>query len=117
VKTVNFLAPCLNIIMSTYLITGCSRGLGLSMVANLLARPSFEVALVFATARSESPALQELRQKYTDRIVVLQLDVNNAESVKRAVVEAERVVGGKGLDVLLNNAGIMPYTPEGIAGM
>jgi hypothetical protein len=26
-------------------------------------------------------------------------------------------VGGKGLDVLLNNAGIMPYTPEGIAGM
>ncbi|KAF4186521.1 hypothetical protein CNMCM7927_005344 [Aspergillus lentulus] len=53
--------------MSTYLITGASRGLGLALVRHLANLPSTSVGTIFATSRSEHPSLKELSQQ-SDRI-------------------------------------------------
>ncbi|THC96007.1 hypothetical protein EYZ11_004506 [Aspergillus tanneri] len=45
------------------------------------------------------------------------LDTTNQESVQEAVKQVEQQLQGKGLDVLVNNAGVMPITREGIEKM
>ncbi|KAF4268451.1 hypothetical protein LV164_007783 [Aspergillus fumigatus] len=54
-------------IMSTYLITGASRGLGLALAHHLANLPGSSVGTIFATSRSEHPNLQELSQQ-SDRV-------------------------------------------------
>ncbi|CZR70069.1 related to short chain oxidoreductase (CsgA) [Phialocephala subalpina] len=97
--------------MASYLITGCSRGLGLELATQLASSPA--VNTVFATARKESPGLKELIQKSNGRVVLVQLEATSQDSIKQAVTSVEKALGGKGLDVLINNAGIMDYTPGG----
>ncbi|KAH1356701.1 hypothetical protein KXX33_007170 [Aspergillus fumigatus] len=53
--------------MSTYLITGASRGLGLALAHHLANLPGSSVGTIFATSRSEHPNLQELSQQ-SDRV-------------------------------------------------
>ncbi len=82
----------------TWLITGTSRGLG---------RAFAEVALdagdrVIATAR-DTTTLQDLTEKYPDRVLPLQVDVRDRAAVAAAVRQAEAAVGH--IDVLVNNAG------------
>ncbi|KAG6843073.1 hypothetical protein H0H93_002320 [Arthromyces matolae] len=100
--------------MSTYLITGASRGIGLELAKILTSLPSTEVSLVFATTRQSQPTtLQELAKSTLGRVVPVQMDPNDPASVKAAVEQVGRVVkdkGGKGLDVLINNSGVMDYT-------
>ncbi|TGO30952.1 hypothetical protein BPAE_0002g00430 [Botrytis paeoniae] len=79
----------------TILITGCSRGLGLALAAEF----SKAGHLVFATARGNpTPALKEL--------------------IKSSVQEAEKQVAalldGKGIYILLNNAGVINWMTTGI---
>ncbi|KAE8441719.1 hypothetical protein EG329_004505 [Mollisiaceae sp. DMI_Dod_QoI] len=93
----------------------CSRGLGLELATQLAS--SSNVSTIFATARKESPALKELIQKSNGRVVSIALETTSQESIKQAVTEVEKALGGKGLDVLINNAGIMDYTPEGASAM
>ncbi|POI36099.1 hypothetical protein CIB84_000145 [Bambusicola thoracicus] len=88
------------------LITGCSRGIGLGLVRGLAASdPSPEV--VFATCRYPDKAqeLQQLSKQYSN-IKLLQLDVVCENSIKKVVKEVEEIVGDKGLNCLINNAGI-----------
>ncbi|TRZ17481.1 hypothetical protein HGM15179_009593 [Zosterops borbonicus] len=88
------------------LITGCSRGIGLGLVRGLAASsPSPE--LVFATCRFPEKAqeLQQLSKQYSN-IKLLQLDVVCENSIKKVVKEVEEIVGDKGLNCLINNAGI-----------
>lgn len=64
--------------MSTYLVTGSSRGLGLALVAELASMPSTKVGTIFATARSDaSPKFKELVQNSAGRVVFVQLDTTN----------------------------------------
>ncbi|KAF4165673.1 hypothetical protein CNMCM6936_007626 [Aspergillus lentulus] len=70
--------------MSTYLITGASRGLGLALVRHLANLPSTSVGTIFATSRSEHPSLKELSQQ-SDRIKWVKCDVTDAESVHDAI--------------------------------
>ncbi|KAL8775901.1 MAG: hypothetical protein Q9194_003520 [Teloschistes cf. exilis] len=102
--------------MATYLVTGSSRGLGLEIVTQLAALPPAQVARVFATARSDaSTALQELVCRSAGRVVYVRLDTTDDESIKSASVEVARSLGDDGgLDVLINNAGIMPMSPGGV---
>lgn len=102
--------------MSTYLITGTSRGLGLALVRHLANLPSSSVGSIFATSRSEHPSLHELSQK-SDRIHWIKCDVTDAASVQDAARTVQGKLQGKGLDVLINNAGVMPHTNGGIANM
>ncbi|EME85187.1 uncharacterized protein MYCFIDRAFT_46603 [Pseudocercospora fijiensis CIRAD86] len=99
--------------MSTYLITGTSRGIGLELVKQLIDLPSTQVANVFAVTRSDpSEGLQQLIDKSEGRIVNVVIDdISKEASVAKGVAELQRH-GANSIDVLVNNAGIMPITPS-----
>jgi NAD(P)-dependent dehydrogenase (short-subunit alcohol dehydrogenase family) len=103
--------------MATYLITGASRGLGLEFTRQLSSRPISEVSKVFATARGDAPSLKELSKNSSGRVVVIKLDSTDEATIKAAAAEVEARLDGKGLDVLINNAGISQFSPKGVAQM
>ncbi|KAL6694005.1 putative short-chain dehydrogenases/reductase [Trichoderma pleuroticola] len=93
--------------MPSYLVTGSSRGLGLGFVTELLKEKD---NVVIATARNTatSTGLQELKSKHRDgQLHLIDLDVTNIESIRRAVQETSRLLPG-GLDNLVSNAGVNP---------
>lgn len=93
--------------MTTYLITGSSRGLGLALSRNIASLPS--TGIVFATARtSASTDLASLVLSSKGKVVFVQLEVTSPESVKAAAEEVAKHLNGKGLDILINNAGVAP---------
>jgi NAD(P)-dependent dehydrogenase (short-subunit alcohol dehydrogenase family) len=106
-----------SITMASYLITGASRGLGLELARQLSSLPTSQVGKVFATTRGDAAGLNELVEKSSGKVVVVKLDATKPESVKQAAADVETQLGGKGLDVLINNAGIMPATPNGVVTM
>lgn len=83
----------------TWLITGCSSGLGGHIAAMAAARGD----RVVATARDPA-LLQPLVRQFPENLRAVQLDVTKPASVAAAIAYAEREFGG--LDVLVNNAGI-----------
>jgi NAD(P)-dependent dehydrogenase (short-subunit alcohol dehydrogenase family) len=102
--------------MASYLITGCSRGLGLELTK--LLSSSSAVSTIFATARSLTPALQDLVNSSNGRIHFVPLDVAKDDSIAAAVQEVTQILGAdRGLDVLINNAGIQILEKDGIAHM
>ena len=105
--------------MSSYLITGCSRGLGLELVKQLLLAPSSSVSNVIATSRSRSPstALEEQIQSSQGRLHHVQLDVVSKEIILSAVQHSSQILQGRGLDVLINNAGITAFEKDGASSM
>ncbi|KAI0976936.1 NAD(P)-binding protein [Xylaria arbuscula] len=103
--------------MSTVLITGASRGLGLALARQLVSMPSTTVSKVFATARGVSAALDDLVRAYPNQVVVLKLDVTDEKSVHQVAARVEAKLEGKGLDVLINNAGVCSYVADGIKSM
>lgn len=103
--------------MASFLITGASRGFGLALARELAARPTSEVSRVIATTRRDSPALDELAQQSSGRVAVVKLDVTDQASVKQAATETAAILGDRGLDVLINNAGVCQYAPDGIKSM
>ncbi|THZ97122.1 NAD(P)-binding protein [Aureobasidium pullulans] len=105
-------------IMATYLITGASRGIGLELTKQLLDLPASQVSRIFAVARNtDTGLLQELVQKHSDRIVPISASVQDNASVQKAVEAVKANLQGKGLDVLVNNAGVMDHSPGKIGSM
>lgn len=94
--------------LGTVLVTGANRGLGLEYCRQLAA----EGWQVLACARNpdRSPALRELADLQRDRVRVLRLDVVNDADIDALA----RDLGGKALDMLINNAGT--FGPEGSPG-
>ncbi len=84
--------------MTTWLITGCSTGLGRAFAEAALARGDQAVV----TARDAS-SVQDLADKYPDRALAVALDVTDPAQVTAAVAAATDRFGG--VDVLVNNAG------------
>ena len=104
--------------MSIYLITGTSRGIGLELTKQLSELPSTEVSRIFAVTRGPSAALQKVIDSSSGRVVNVVIDnISSETSVSQAAQEVEKLLGGKGLDVLVNNAGMMPFTPEGVKSL
>jgi NAD(P)-dependent dehydrogenase (short-subunit alcohol dehydrogenase family) len=87
--------------MATVLITGCSTGFG-KLAALTFAR---EGHTVFASMRNldKAGALREAAEADGLKIAVVQLDVDDAASIERAVSEVVSEAGG--IDILVNNAG------------
>ena len=88
----------------TWLITGCSRGLGNALAKSVLAAGDQLVA----TARDPN-TLGDLLAIGANRIVTQALDVTDAVAAERAVATAIERFGG--LDVLVNNAGFGDVAP------
>jgi NAD(P)-dependent dehydrogenase (short-subunit alcohol dehydrogenase family) len=86
--------------MSTTLVTGASRGLGLEFARQYAA----EGWQVFAACRAPKAAkeLQRIAAESGERVRILEMDVTDAASVQAAAAALK----GEGIDLLLNNAGV-----------
>ncbi|MHC6593450.1 oxidoreductase [Arthrobacter sp. C152] len=84
--------------MATWLITGCSTGLGRALAEAVLA--SGHNAVV--TARN-AEAIQDITAGFPDTSLALPLDVTDKAQISAAVKQAEDRFGA--IDVLVNNAG------------
>lgn len=103
--------------MASYFITGTSRGIGLQLTASLASRPSSDVSKVFAAARKQSDDLKKLIEGSDGRVQFVPLEVTSRQSAEEAAQTVEKSLNGQGLDYLINNAGIMHITPNGIVDM
>ncbi|KAJ5433609.1 uncharacterized protein N7458_012765 [Penicillium daleae] len=104
--------------MASYLVTGSSRGLGLALVSRLASLPAAQVGKIIATARQDnSPQLKEIVNASSGRVELVKMDVTNKSSIQEAVKLVEEKLQGKGLDYLINNAGLMDWVPNGLEGM
>ena len=88
----------------TWLITGCSRGLGRALAEAVVAAGDNLVA----TAR-EPGALTELALMGGERTLVAPLDVTDPDAARGAVAAAVERFGG--LDIVVNNAGYGNLAP------
>lgn len=95
--------------MASYLVTGSTRGIGFELVRQLSEKPLSEVSTIIATSRSVNAALQDLADRHPNRVVLVHLDVAIPETIQRAAHTIEDILGDKGLDVLINNAGIVGW--------
>lgn len=92
--------------MSHIAITGGGRGIGLELARQLEQLPTSRVAKVFVTTRGPSDELDKLIAKSAGRIVNIGCEVTDDASVEKAAAEIEAQLGGKGLDMLVNNVGV-----------
>jgi NAD(P)-dependent dehydrogenase (short-subunit alcohol dehydrogenase family) len=84
--------------MPTWLITGCSTGLGRALGEAVIAAGHNAVV----TAR-DAAKVADLGEGKADRVLPLALDITDDAQVTEAVSQAEEKFGG--IDVLVNNAG------------
>jgi NADP-dependent 3-hydroxy acid dehydrogenase YdfG len=82
----------------TWLITGCSSGLGRAFAQEVLKNGYNAVV----TSRN-SKDIQDIVENYTETALGLALDVTNKEQVKEVIKQAGEKFGR--IDVLINNAG------------
>ena len=90
------------------IVTGASRGIGAG-VARRLAADGFAVVVNYAGSAEAAASLVDEIKKAGGRAISAQADVSDPMAVKRMFDVAETVFGG--VDVLVNNAGIMTLAP------
>jgi 3-oxoacyl-[acyl-carrier protein] reductase len=88
----------------TAIVTGASRGIG-AAIAQRLAADGFDVVINFAGKSAEADAQVRTIEAAGGRAAAIQADVSDPSAVRRLFDEAEAAFGG--VDVLVNNAGIM----------
>ncbi|NEJ21256.1 SDR family oxidoreductase [Rhizobium leguminosarum] len=86
------------------LVTGASRGIG-AAVAERLARDGFTVVINYSGSAAPAEELAEKIEQAGGKALTAKADVGDAEAVRHMFDAAETAFGG--VDVLVNNAGIM----------
>ena len=86
------------------IVTGSSRGIG-AAIAERLAADGYTVVINYAGKAEEAEALAAKIEKAGGRALTAQADVSDPQAVARMWDAAEAAFGG--VDVLVNNAGIM----------
>ena len=94
----------MTLIGKTAVVTGASSGIG-EATACLLAQKGCNVALA---ARRED-RLRDLAAELGEGALAVPTDVTEAEQVQRLVAAAVQTYGR--IDVMINNAGLMPHSP------
>jgi 3-oxoacyl-[acyl-carrier protein] reductase len=89
------------------IVTGASRGIG-SAVAERLAQGGFSVVVNYAGSEAEASAVANKIKAAGGRAITVQADVSKPVEVARMFDAAEKEFGV--VDVLVNNAGIMPLS-------
>ncbi|VDC04726.1 unnamed protein product [Peniophora sp. CBMAI 1063] len=84
-----------------WLVTGANRGIGFALVKQLVKEPSNTII-----AACRTPEKADALKALGDSVHVLQMDVGDADSITSSVESARAVLGRKGLDYLVNNAGM-----------
>ncbi|KAM5538362.1 hypothetical protein V8D89_007964 [Ganoderma adspersum] len=92
---------------TVWFVTGTSRGIGLEITKQLLQSPE-NIVLAACRSPSKADALQALTASAGGRLHILRLDVDDIQSINDAAGEAAKIIGDKGIDYLINNAGINP---------
>jgi 3-oxoacyl-[acyl-carrier protein] reductase len=90
------------------LVTGASRGIG-AAIAKRLASDGFTVVINYAGKAAEAEQLAGEIEAASGRAITAQADVSDPAQVARLFDAAEAAYGG--VDVLVNNAGIMKLAP------
>ncbi|XP_074737477.1 C-signal-like [Strix uralensis] len=90
------------------LVTGANRGIGLGLVRHFLGMPN-PPKWVFAGCRDpkgqRAQELQNLASKHPNLVIIL-LEVSDPASIKAAAARVGEHLGGSGLNLLINNAGM-----------
>ncbi len=86
------------------IVTGASRGIG-AAIARRLAADGFNVLVNYAGSAADAEALVREIEKAGGQAITARADVSDAAAVARMFDAAEAAYGG--VDVLVNNAGIM----------
>ncbi|NLS06464.1 SDR family oxidoreductase [Rhizobium sp. P32RR-XVIII] len=90
------------------LVTGASRGIG-AAVAERLAQDGFTVVINYSGNAAPAEELARRIEQAGGKALTAKADVSDAEAVRRMFDAAEAAFGG--VDVLVNNAGIMMLSP------
>ncbi|WP_269525987.1 SDR family oxidoreductase [Coraliomargarita parva] len=90
-----------NIENKTILVTGANRGIGKTITATLLDRGA---SRVYAAVRRVD-TLKPLLEQYGDRVIPLEVDLQDNASIQAAAKRASDV------DIVINNAGVLQTTP------
>jgi 3-oxoacyl-[acyl-carrier protein] reductase len=90
------------------IVTGASRGIG-AAIAERLAKDGMTVVVNFSGNAAPAEALVEKIEKAGGHALTAQADVSDPAAVARMFEAAEAAFGG--VDVLVNNAGIMKLSP------
>jgi 3-oxoacyl-[acyl-carrier protein] reductase len=90
------------------IVTGASRGIGAAIVERL-AMDGFMVVINYAGGTAPAEALAAKIETAGGRAITAQADVSDSAAVARMFDAAEAAFGG--IDVLVNNAGIMQLSP------
>ncbi len=91
--------------MQRIFITGANRGIGLDLVQRYSDLPDMQI---FAACRQPAQAthLQAIAAQQPERVQIIQLDVTDAAQLAAAVESVREQADG--LDLLINNAGVLP---------
>ncbi|MCL4067963.1 SDR family oxidoreductase [Pseudomonas sp. GX19020] len=92
------------------LVTGASRGIG-AAIARRLAADGYSVVINYAGSVGPAEELAAAIEMAGGRALTAQADVSDARAVTRMFDTVEATFGG--VDVLVNNAGIMKLAPIG----
>ncbi|KDR15459.1 uncharacterized protein LOC110833571 isoform X2 [Zootermopsis nevadensis] len=96
--------------MKSVLITGSNRGIGLELVKKLTDHVSPPKIIIAACRNPDSAQdLQEFSKTHKN-VHIIQLDMTQSDTFDKTVQEVENIVGDEGLNVLINNAGILKET-------
>ncbi|CAF9909978.1 MAG: hypothetical protein HETSPECPRED_009572 [Heterodermia speciosa] len=105
--------------MSVYLISGVSSGIGFALLKSISEDPqNLVVGLVRNTAATEQKIAAELGKR--SNVHILHGDLTNYASLKQAAADTAQIVGDRGIDYLVGNAGFPShfdaYSPLGDLG-
>jgi 3-oxoacyl-[acyl-carrier protein] reductase len=90
------------------LVTGASRGIGAS-IALKLAREGADVVITYEKSAEKANELVQQLTALGRKAKAIQADSANPDEVRRSVTQANEFLGG--IDVLVNNAGIIRVAP------
>ncbi|MFY1826814.1 SDR family oxidoreductase [Myxococcus fulvus] len=90
------------------LVTGASRGIG-AAVAERLARDGFSVIVNYSQSSAPAEALVRDVERAGGKALAVKADISKSAQVRGMFDAAEKAFGG--VDVLVNNAGIMTLSP------